>query len=223
MEPYLMLILAQAKPILGVIIAYFLGSFPTSYLIGRIFYNTDIRQSGSGNSGATNTLRTLGWKAGIAVLIIDVIKGVAAVYIAKYFSLYSATEFSYNLFISLSSLAVILGHVFSVFLKFKGGKGVATTAGVFVTLMPLSFLYCVVLFIFVVAITKYVSVGSLMAAFAFMAVELISQYILKFPNIPRLVLICLIVGLIFIKHKANIKRLLDGNENKISFRKINQV
>jgi acyl phosphate:glycerol-3-phosphate acyltransferase len=219
---HLSLLLIQLKPILCIIGAYLIGSIPTSYLIGRIFFHTDIRQSGSGNTGATNALRTFGATTGIIVLVLDMLKGVIVVLLAKYLLTSSPTEFAYNLYVSLCALAVIMGHVFSIFLRFKGGKGVATAAGVFLTLLPIPFLYCVVLFVIIVYMSKYVSLGSILAASAFLIVELFSQYILNFPNIPRLVLVAVIVILILIRHKANFIRLFEGSENKISFKKTNK-
>lgn len=204
-------------------ISYIIGSLPTSYLVGKIFFKTDIRQSGSGNSGATNTLRTFGTGAGLAVLLIDVLKGVAAVLLARYFTRFLTNQLEYNMLISLSGLAAILGHVFSIFLRFKGGKGVATAAGVFLVLLPLPVLFCLVLFAYIVYTTRFVSLGSLLTAVAFLAIELVSQIIMRFPNLPRLFLVILIVAMIFIRHKANIKRLLKGNENKIGFKKETQA
>lgn len=213
-------LLNNFKPILCIVIAYLLGSIPTSYLIGRIFFKTDIRQTGSGNTGATNALRTFGVKTGIVVLIIDVLKGVAAIIIARHLLALVPSTSTLNLYVSLSGFAVILGHVFNVFLGFKGGKGVATAAGVFLTLLPIPFFYCIVLFIVIVVITKYVSLGSILAASAFLLIEFLSQYIVDFPNLPRMILVALIVSLILIRHKANLQRLFNGNENKISFKKV---
>jgi glycerol-3-phosphate acyltransferase PlsY len=218
------------KPILSLVIAYLLGSIPTSYLIGKIFFKTDIRKSGSGNTGATNALRTFGTKVGIIVLVIDMLKGVAAVVTARelmsgcvleqFIMIDTIRTLQYNLIVSLSGLVAILGHVFSLWLGFKGGKGVATAAGVFLALMAETVLICLILFIFIVAITKYVSLGSILAASALLIIEIISQlYMTSFVNIPRLVLVALVVVLIIIRHKANIRRLLDGTENKISFNK----
>jgi glycerol-3-phosphate acyltransferase PlsY len=206
-------------PILSLVLAYLLGSIPTSYLIGKIFYGVDIRESGSGNTGATNALRTFGAKVGVIVLIIDMLKGIAAILIVRYVMNNTYTTLSFNLMESLAGFFVIAGHVFSVFLKFKGGKGVATTAGVFLILSPITFIYCLVLFAFVVYTTKYVSLGSILAASAFLITEVFSQYLVRFTNVPRLWLVTIIVFLILIRHKANVKRLLEGSENKFKLRK----
>lgn len=207
----------QIMPGLILVLAYLLGSIPTSYLIGRIFYQTDIREIGSGNTGATNALRIFGPKVGVIVLIIDVLKGVAAILLARYLMRFTAPGVNFNLIESMSGLAVILGHVFSVFLGFKGGKGVATAAGVFITLLPLTVLFCLVLFGFIVYTSKFVSLGSILTASAFLIIELVSQAIMRFPNKPRLVLVTVIVLLILVRHKSNFKRLLEGKENKIGF------
>jgi len=211
-------LISQLMPYIILVIAYLIGSFPTSYLIGRIFYQTDIRQKGSGNTGATNALRTFGTKTGAVVLVIDILKGVAAIFIARYLLKHVATGANFNLIESLSGLFVIIGHIYSIFLGFKGGKGVATAAGVFLALLPLTLLFCLVLFSFIVYTSKYVSLGSMLTAFAFLVIELVSQAIMRFPNKPRLFLVLAIVILIIVRHKANLKRLLDGNENKFGVR-----
>ena len=219
-------------PLLCLVMAYLLGSIPTSYLIGKIFFKTDIRKSGSGNIGATNALRAYGAKVGVIVLAVDMLKGVAAVlitqaimsgsYIIAMESMMISGVTMYNLTVSLAALIVILGHVFSVWLRFKGGKGVATAAGVFIALMPMQLLLALVLFIYIVWTTKYVSLGSIIAASALLATEVISQMLNHYPNIPRMVLVILIVLMIIIRHKSNISRLLTGTENKISFKKKTQ-
>ncbi len=206
--------LQHITPYLSIVIAYLLGSIPTSYIIGKVFFGTDIRQSGSGNAGATNALRTFGKKAGLAVLVIDVLKGVAAILIARAMG-QSLTGFgAINWLVAGCGLTVILGHIFSVFLGFKGGKGVATAAGVFLALSPLSVLFCLVLFSFVVYTTKYVSLGSLLTASAFLFIESGVQVIMRFNNLPKLYLVILVVAIIFISHRANIKRLVAGTEPK---------
>ncbi len=204
---------------LCIIIAYLLGSIPTSYLIGRIFFGQDIRQSGSGNTGATNALRTFGTKVGVFVLLIDMLKGIAAILIAGFIMKFTFSGEEINFVVSLSGLFVILGHVFSIFLKFKGGKGVATAAGVFLALSPISFLFCLVLFAFIVYSTKFVSLGSILSAGAFLLIEVVSQSIMRFPNLPRLILVVIVLIMIIIRHKSNIKRLVNGVENRINFKK----
>ncbi len=213
----------QMIPWLSVVIAYLLGSIPTSYIIGKLFFQKDIRQSGSGNTGATNTLRTFGTKAGVIVLLIDILKGAAAIWVGKAMSQGITSAGQIHLLVSLCGLAVILGHIYSIFLGFKGGKGVATAGGVFLAMSPITLMMCLVLFLYVVYSTKYVSVGSMLAALAFLLIELIYQYIMNFPNLPRLVLTLLVVAMIFYRHKENIRRLKAGNENKFGQRSPRQV
>jgi len=204
--------------LLPIIIAYLLGGFPTGYLVGRMFYGTDIRTKGSGNIGATNALRSFGTGIGLVVLLVDLLKGAGAILLARVILPDSGGDLAVNLVVCLSGLAVILGHVFPVWLRFKGGKGVATAAGVFIILMPLTVLIVVVLFVFVVAMTRYVSLGSLLAAIGFFLIELFTQLIYGFPNLPQLFLVLIVVSIILYMHRANIGRLLEGTENKISFR-----
>ncbi len=196
------------------IIAYLLGSIPTSYLMGRILKKIDIRKFGSGNIGATNAFRVLGVKVGILTLIIDVAKGFFAIQLGKYI-----LENPDNLFLIFIGLAVILGHIFTIFLKFKGGKGVATSAGVFIALIPIPVFITLVVFILTVWISKYVSLGSLIAALTLFITELIININNSFAEIEILILIFIITVFIIIRHRENIKRILKGNENKIKFKK----
>ncbi len=195
--------------------AYLLGSIPTSYLAGKLFFHKDIRESGSGNAGATNALRSFGVKTGVLVLSVDVFKGVAAILLANWLSRSFGIPGQANLGVALSGLAVTLGHVFSLFLGFRGGKGVATAAGVFLILLPIPLLFCIVFFAFVVNTTRLVSLGSLLTAFALLMIELISQAIMSFPNLPRLLLLIAVAMLITARHTANIKHLLNGSESKL--------
>jgi glycerol-3-phosphate acyltransferase PlsY len=196
------------------IIAYLLGSIPTSYLMGRILKKIDIRKFGSGNIGATNAFRVLGVKVGILTLIIDVAKGFFAIQLGKYI-----LENPDDLFLIFIGLAVILGHIFTIFLKFKGGKGVATSAGVFIALIPIPVFITLVVFILTVWISKYVSLGSLLAALTLFITELIININNSFAEIEILILIFIITVFIIIRHRENIKRILKGNENKIKFKK----
>ncbi|MCK4694385.1 MAG: glycerol-3-phosphate 1-O-acyltransferase PlsY [Candidatus Cloacimonetes bacterium] len=196
------------------IIAYLLGSIPTSYLMGRILKKIDIRKFGSGNIGATNAFRVLGVKVGILTLIIDVAKGFFAIQLGKYI-----LENPDDLFLIFIGLAVILGHICTIFLKFKGGKGVATSAGVFIALIPIPVFITLVVFILTVWISKYVSLGSLIAALTLFITELIININNSFAEIEILILIFIITVFIIIRHRENIKRILKGNENKIKFKK----
>ena len=199
--------------ILCSILSYLLGSIPTSFLMGKLMKGIDIRKHGSGNVGATNALRVLGTKIGIITLLIDIVKGFFAVQIGK--QLVSEPT---NLFLIGTGLLAIIGHIFTIFLKFKGGKGVATSAGVFIALSPLPVAIALIVFVVTVWISKYVSLGSMLAAFVFFLVELIVNVKNRFADVELLIFIFLIMLFIIIRHKTNIKRIIDGNENRISFR-----
>jgi glycerol-3-phosphate acyltransferase PlsY len=188
-----------------------LGSIPVGWIVARLFFKTDIRSKGSGNIGATNALRQFGTAVGLIVLLLDMSKGIIAVLLAK--SIYG----SGTMMVVICGLLAILGHVFPIWLKFKGGKGVATAAGVFIALTPISLLIALLVFIVVVVITRYVSLGSIVAALSLLAVNVISIFRQPNKDYALLILVVLIVAMIIYKHKENITRLIRGNENKISF------
>jgi glycerol-3-phosphate acyltransferase PlsY len=203
----------SVSAILCLPLAYLLGSIPVGFLVARIFYHTDIRQTGSGNIGATNALRQFGTKVGVSVLLLDMLKGILAVVIAR-------NVFGYaHPLVSLCGLLAILGHIFSIWLKFRGGKGVATAAGVFVALAPLAVVIALLTFVVVVMRSSYVSLGSIIAASVFGIASYIREFSKPNPDWALLVLVALVVLMIIIKHKDNIHRLLKGEENKISFTK----
>lgn len=188
--------------------AYLVGSLPTSFLFGKFLKNVDIRKEGSGNVGATNAFRVLGPKIGVTVMAIDIFKGFLPVYLAQGRSF---GEYS-QLWYFLIGVAAILGHVFTIFLKFRGGKGVATTAGVFVALAPKAALTCVILWTVLVALFKMASVGSIAAA------SLLPFAIYYFNGPDRLLLgvsTCMSLLVIYM-HKKNIKNLINGTELKIN-------
>lgn len=200
--------------------SYLIGSTPTSYLFGRYFKNLDIREYGSKNVGATNALRVLGTKIGVSTLIIDIAKGFVVVYFGKIALLYFGFEGDLLQILTIViGFFAILGHIFTIYLKFKGGKGVATSAGVFLALSPIPFGICFAIFIIVVAATRYVSLGSILAAISLFSIELFINIQNEFSQKYILIFITLIALFIIVKHTANIKRLLAGNENKISFKK----
>ena len=198
---------------ISLILTYLIGSVPFAYIYGKIFRKIDIREHGSGNVGATNVLRVFGTKAGIIVLLLDIIKGYLPVLIICL--LYPLTQWQPVLI----GIFAILGHTFTIFLNFKGGRGVATSAGVFLALSPLSISVAILIFILVVSITKYVSLGSMIAAVFllithtvfFVLCESANPYVFYFT-----VILCLFI---IYKHKPNIIRLVKGSENKINFKK----
>lgn len=200
------------------VLSYLLGSFPTAILAGRLLKNIDIREHGSGNAGATNVFRVLGWKAAIVVLLIDMIKGFVPVfYLAPAFST-SPDQIIY--FQLLAAIAAILGHMFTIFAGFKGGKGVGTSAGAFLGLAPLPLLIALLIFVIVVALSHYVSLGSLLASLGFIIILFLQKWAFH-QNVPNVLMIIsvVIVALIWYAHRSNIQRLLQGKENKLEFKK----
>lgn len=181
--------------------AYLLGSIPTGLLLGKL-YGIDVRQEGSGNIGATNLYRTVGRKVGIITLIGDCLKGFLPVMLAWQLGLGEPLQ-------AWIGLAAFCGHVFSVFLLFRGGKGVATALGVYLALAPLAVLGALLVFILLVAIWRYISLGSVMAAAAMPLIIFLR------PHSSQLLIATALISLIVIaKHHANISRLLAGTESK---------
>jgi len=195
------------------VVAYLLGSIPVGWIVARLFYQKDIRTEGSGNIGATNALRIFGTTVGVTVLVLDMLKGVSAVLLARHFFVAEAA------LIPICGLLAILGHVFPIWLAFKGGKGVATAGGVFLALAPWSLLIALVSFVLIVAKTRYVSLGSILAALIFGFSIVIAQIMGAQINWAMLALAAIVILMIIIKHKQNIQRLWQGQENKISFTK----
>lgn len=195
------------------IISFLLGAIPFAIVVGKLFYKVDVRQHGSGNPGATNTLRTLGTKAGLIVLLLDMLKGVAAVLLAGYLTTWPAISQIDRM--TIAGALAILGHVFSPFLRFKGGKGVATTVGVLIALHPLYGLIIVITFTVMVWLSRYVSLSSITAAFVYTLLILF----LHTQEYIQVLFAIAITLLIVIKHKANITRLISGTENKFALKK----
>lgn len=187
---------------LALVIAYLLGSIPFAYLAGRL-NGVDLRTVGSGNLGATNVFRTLGRTVGIAVMVLDIAKGAAAVLIAQWLAGGSWWP------IAAGALA-ILGHVFPVWTGFKGGKGVAVGAGALIGLVPLASAVLIVLWVVLVLVTRYVSVASIVAALA--AAPLAWLFGAPWSYVAFIALAALFV---IVKHRENIQRLLNGTENRI--------
>jgi glycerol-3-phosphate acyltransferase PlsY len=200
-------------------IAYLLGSIPFGYVLVRLFTGADVRAQGSGNIGATNVARTGKKGLAIATLVLDAVKGVVAVWVAFEVPYWLGVNHdrwmgfppNYTL-ASCAALFAILGHMYPVWLKFKGGKGVATGLGVFLALEPKAVLIVLVLFLIIVAITRYVSLGSIVAAALFP----IAFYVMHPQHGTPLILamISAVSALIVWKHRENIRRLIAGNENK---------
>jgi len=202
--------------ILTLLGAYLLGAIPTSVWIGRHFFNIDIREHGSGNAGATNTIRVLGLKVGIPVLIIDVLKGFAAVNLIHLTDYYIPQSGDFISFQLLLGIAAIIGHIFPVYVGFKGGKGVATLFGIVLAIDPLPTLICIGIFVITLIITKYVSLSSMIAGFSFPIMVIV---VFK-TTTPSLVIFSLIIAILLLfTHQKNIERLLRKEESKAEFLK----
>ena len=183
--------------------SYLIGSIPFALIIGKLFYNTDIREHGSGNVGTSNTFRTLGKKAGIIVLICDLFKGAVPVWIA----LLLGSDITVLFF----GLVAAIGHVYSIFLKFKGGKAVATGGGAILAYAPLVFIILLATFLIVLYTSKYVSLASVSASIVFLIVSLITR------DVPLIIVAVVLAVVISVKHISNMKRIKLGTEPKVSF------
>lgn len=207
--------------ILIAVLAYLLGSIPFGYLVVRIARGTDVRAGGSGNIGATNVARAGGAKLGILTLFLDALKGYLAVFVAErlakqVFSNVNPEQRPYILAaMSLAVLFAMLGHIFPVWLKFRGGKGVATGLGCFLALAPKAVLVVLAIFAAIVIVSRYVSLGSIIASAAFP----IFAYLLYRQDASPAMLAATIAAsaLIILKHRTNIERLIGGTENRLSF------
>ena len=191
--------------------AYLLGSIPTAVWWGKRYYGIDVREFGSGNSGATNTFRVLGKKAGIPVLVIDIFKGTAAVLLAHFAPFVFDTNEFVNLELGLG-IAVLIGHVFPLFAGFRGGKGVATILGVVICLTPITSLLVLLVFVIVLLSTRYVSLSSMTAGLSF---PFFLNIVLKNQNQILLLFSVFVAILLIITHKKNISRLLKRQESKV--------
>jgi acyl phosphate:glycerol-3-phosphate acyltransferase len=189
--------------------SYLVGAFPTSYLVSRTFAGIDLRQHGSGNLGATNLYRVLGWKYAIPVALVDIAKGLIPVL------LFAPQASSSELFALGCGVAAILGHVFSVFVRFKGGKGVATAAGVMLGLTPVALLIAAAVWGLVLRLTGYVSLGSIAAAI----VLPFAVYLVDRPARLELVWVAALIALgVILLHRKNIQRLFKGTEGRFGRR-----
>jgi glycerol-3-phosphate acyltransferase PlsY len=195
--------------ICSVLVVYLIGSFPTSFVLARVLKGIDIRQVGSGNAGATNVLRSVGKLPALITLIVDILKGVIAVtLIANYFYSFDI-DLKYDAYRGIMGIAVVCGHIWPVFLKFRGGKGVATTLGVAIGLTPFALIPVALIWFLVFYITNFVSLASIMALLLFPAIACVLKY--PFFVIVSSVVIC---SMVIYKHADNIRRLVRGEENK---------
>ncbi len=193
-----------------VIAAYLLGSIPSSVWIGRRFYGIDVREHGSRNAGATNTLRVLGRRAALPVFAIDFAKGFAAVML-WHLSPCKETDFEFYLKLILVA-AVVLGHIFPIFAGFRGGKGVATLAGSVLAVHTPAVLLCFLTFLIILALTHYVSLSSITAGVAF---PVYVRFVFGENYLPLIIFACVVAALLIYTHRRNIARLVRGTESKI--------
>lgn len=197
--------------IILILVAYVLGSIPTAVWVGKLFYGIDVREFGSGNAGATNTFRVLGKKAGIPVLLIDILKGFFAVCLTQLGRYETGSDEYINFQICLG-IASLLGHIFPILAGFRGGKGVATLLGVVLAVLPGAACLALVVFLLILFIFKFVSLASMSAGLSF---PLIVLFYFENNNITQLSFSIVVAFLLIITHKKNISRLLKKQESKV--------
>ena len=194
-------------PLIVLVAAYLIGAIPFGYLLVRLRSGKDVRSMGSGNIGATNVLRTTGRGLGVLTLLLDIVKGVAAVWLAEYM-----TEGSL-FWMTMAALAVMAGHAFPVFLRFKGGKAVASFVGAFLYLMPVPLLATILLFVITVAVSRYISLGSIIAAGLFP----LAVWIIEHPPLYVVLAAAIAGAFIVYRHRGNVERIRAGSEHVFSF------
>ena len=194
-----------------VVLAYLLGSIPTSIWVSKAVFGIDIRDYGSGNPGATNTFRVLGSKWGSFVMIADITKGVIATSLYILIPFYLENELARTNFMIVLGLAAVLGHIFPIWADFKGGKGVATILGMALAIQPIVALICIVVFLITLFTTRFVSLSSMLASVVFMVLIL---FIFKEKETSYRVFAIIVALMVVVTHQKNIGRLLNGKENK---------
>ncbi len=211
-----------------VILSYLIGSIPTSIIVTRAVKGIDIREHGSGNAGGTNVMRVLGWKHGVLVILLDAMKGVLAVIVVArlhYGSMpfHNVTPFDdFTLVQIIAGISAVIGHIWTIFAGFKGGKGIATALGVLLMVVTVDMLVAIGVFVLVVSISRFVSLGSILGAIAVPLTLIIRENIFNVDIqgyhtlLPFVILLSLLV---IFTHRKNVIRLLNGNENKVSFKK----
>jgi|TARA_B110000495_G_scaffold38651_1_gene31129 glycerol-3-phosphate acyltransferase PlsY len=194
-----------------IIISYLLGSFPSAILVGKLFYNIDVREFGSGNAGATNTFRVLGKKAGLPVLFFDVFKGFISVNLIVFLDIIPySMDGVFELQLTFG-IAAVIGHLFPVFTGFRGGKGIATLLGILIAIHPFAAFYSSLVFVIIFLIFKFVSLASILASFSFP----ILIYLLSDSSPNSLIIFSIFVPILtLITHQKNIERLIRGEESK---------
>lgn len=196
------------KGVLVIAASYLIGSIPWGLIVGKVGFKIDIRTEGSGNIGTTNIFRILGPFAGAIVLLGDVLKGVFVVWLGKAVFTDFATSAIQASFLLTTSIAVIIGHNWSIYLKFTGGKGIATSLGVLLMLFPVTTLFLFVVWLLVVGITRYVSLGSIIIAILFPVLVILFYW----GNYPYIAFSLVTSIMVILRHRSNIQRLLQGKE-----------
>lgn len=200
------------------VLAYLIGSFPTAIIVGKVLKGIDIRDFGSGNAGATNVFRVLGWKAGLLVMLVDVFKGFFAAYWLPQWLPSAPIDFTTAQL--LAGCAAVCGHIWTIFAGFRGGKGVGTAAGMLLALFPYVLFICLGIFLIVFALTRIVSISSIIAAISFPIVLTIFRYLLHIAiPLPLYLFSFMAAALIIFTHRSNIRRLLAGKENRFNVKK----
>lgn len=200
------------KEILLIVVAYLIGSVPTSVWVSKFFFGIDIRDYGSGNAGATNSFRVMGPKLGTLVMVVDMLKGLAAVKLAFLLPYYVDNDIARTGFQIGLGLAAVLGHIFPIWAEFRGGKGVATLFGLVLGISPWTALCCVGIFLLVLYLTRFVSLSSILASIAFPVFILV---IFNVENHAYRVFAIAVALLVILTHQKNISRLLRGSESKV--------
>lgn len=211
-----------------IILSYLVGSIPTSIIITKLSKGIDIRQHGSGNAGGTNVMRVLGWKQGLLVILLDALKGVIAVVLVARLH-YGGLPFTnispfddFTLVQIIAGISAVIGHIWTVFAGFKGGKGIATALGMLLMIVTVDMLIAVGIFLIVVTISRYVSLGSIIGAISVPLTLIFRENVLDshiqgyHTILPFLIVLALLV---VFTHRKNVIRLLNGTENKLSFKK----
>ena len=204
------------ETLLFVLLAYLTGAFPSAVWVGKTFYKIDVREFGSGNAGATNTFRVLGKKAGIPVLIMDIFKGWLSVNYISFLTNFPQSEEAIFEVQLAFGIAAVIGHLFPVYTGFRGGKGIATLLGLLVGLNPAAALFSILNFIIVFLISKYVTLGSILASVAFPVFVIL---VLNSANSSLNLFAVFVPILTLITHQKNIERLVRGEETKVKFGK----
>lgn len=198
-----------------IVLSYLVGSIPTSIIVGKVFKGIDIRNYGSGNAGGTNSFRVLGWKAGMIVVAVDIFKGFAATRWVSQINLFNAPLVMVSLTPIIAGASAIIGHCYTIFAGFRGGKGVAASAGMLIAMSPSTFLVCLVVFAAVLTTTGYVSLGSISTAVILPIYLLVRRNISPDSvSLPFLILGTAAGIFVVYTHRSNIKRLMAGKENK---------